>query len=98
MDRLMWTATTRTQHRCEGLRFASDVTDAEWALIESASRCVSVCWVVERCFAWLGRNVASPRISRQQSLPQQSSSMPYQPCSCSGASLVAHEVRVSLQG
>ena len=30
----MWTATTRAQHKRDGLRFASDVTDAEWALIE----------------------------------------------------------------
>ena len=29
----MWTATTRAQHRREGLRFASDLTDAEWAVI-----------------------------------------------------------------
>ena len=30
----MWTATTRTQHRRDGLRFASDLTDAEWVVIE----------------------------------------------------------------
>jgi len=30
----MWTATTRAHHKREGLRFASDVTDAEWALFE----------------------------------------------------------------
>jgi len=29
----MWTATTRVQHRRDGLRFASDLTDAEWAVI-----------------------------------------------------------------
>jgi transposase len=34
MNSLMWTATTRAQHKRDGLRFASDVTDAEWALIE----------------------------------------------------------------
>lgn len=34
MDRLMWTPTTRAQHRRDGLRFASDVTDAEWAVLE----------------------------------------------------------------
>jgi len=34
MDLLMWTATTRAQHMREGLRFASDVTDAEWAVLE----------------------------------------------------------------
>ena len=30
----MWTATTRAQHKRDGLRFASDVTDAEWGLID----------------------------------------------------------------
>ena len=30
----MWTATTRAQHRRDGLRFASDLTDAEWVVIE----------------------------------------------------------------
>lgn len=34
MNSLMWTATTRAQHRRDGLRFASDLTDAEWAVIE----------------------------------------------------------------
>jgi len=34
MDSLMWTPTTRTEHRRDGLRFASDVTDAEWAVLE----------------------------------------------------------------
>ncbi len=29
----MWTATTRAQHRRDGLRFASDLTDAEWAVV-----------------------------------------------------------------
>ena len=32
--RNMWTETTRTQYRREDLRYASDMTDAEWALIE----------------------------------------------------------------
>jgi fimbrial chaperone protein len=36
MNSLMWTATTRAQHRRDGLRFASDLTDAEWA---SSNRC-----------------------------------------------------------
>ena len=31
----MWTETTRRQYRREGLRYASDVTDQEWALIEA---------------------------------------------------------------
>jgi transposase len=30
----MWTATTRAEHRREGLRFPSDLTDAEWAVLE----------------------------------------------------------------
>jgi len=34
MNSLMWTATTRAQHKRDGLRFASDVTDAEWAVLE----------------------------------------------------------------
>jgi putative transposase len=28
-----WTETTRTQYRRDGLRCASDTTDAEWAVI-----------------------------------------------------------------
>jgi len=31
----MWTETTRRQYGREGLRYASDVTDQEWALIEA---------------------------------------------------------------
>jgi transposase len=31
----MWTETTRRQYGREGLRYASDVSDAEWALIEA---------------------------------------------------------------
>ena len=34
MTRAMWTATTRAQHMRDGLRFASDLTDAEWAVLE----------------------------------------------------------------
>ena len=33
MNSLMWTATTRAQHRRDGLRFASDTTDAELRII-----------------------------------------------------------------
>ena len=29
----MWTPTTRTQHSREGLRYQTDLTDAEWAVI-----------------------------------------------------------------
>ena len=34
MNALMWTATTRAQHMRDGLRFTSDLTDAEWAVLE----------------------------------------------------------------
>lgn len=34
MNRPMWTATTRAQHSRDKLRFASDLTDAEWAVLE----------------------------------------------------------------
>jgi hypothetical protein len=30
----MWTEITREQYRREGLRYASDMTDAEWAMVE----------------------------------------------------------------
>src|SRR5215203_1074727 len=30
----MWTPTTRRQHNREGLRYETDLTDAEWALVE----------------------------------------------------------------
>ena len=31
-----WTETTRSQYQRDGLRFASDMTDAEWALVDKA--------------------------------------------------------------
>jgi hypothetical protein len=31
----MWTETTQSQYRRDGLRYASDVTDQEWAQIEA---------------------------------------------------------------
>jgi len=34
MDNLMWTPTTRAHHNRDGLRVASDLTDAEWAVLE----------------------------------------------------------------
>ena len=34
----MWTATTRAQHMRDGLHFASDLTDAEWAVLEPLLR------------------------------------------------------------
>ena len=33
MDMPMWTTATRAQHKRDGLRFVSDLTDAEWAVI-----------------------------------------------------------------
>ena len=30
----MWTPTTRRQHSRDGLRYETDMTDAEWRLIE----------------------------------------------------------------
>jgi transposase len=33
MDDLMWTPTTRAQHNRDHLRYASDLTDAEWAIL-----------------------------------------------------------------
>src|SRR5215218_3177196 len=37
----MWTPTTRRQHSRDGLRYETDLTDAEWALIEP--------WMPEPC-------------------------------------------------
>jgi transposase len=34
MNRPMWTLATRAQHSRDGLRFGSDLTDAEWAVLE----------------------------------------------------------------
>jgi putative transposase len=33
-DAPMWAKATRAQHSRDGLRFASDLTDAEWAVLE----------------------------------------------------------------
>jgi transposase len=41
----MWTEITREQYRREGLRYASDMTDAEWAMVEPFMPAVK----------WLGR-------------------------------------------
>ena len=51
-------------------------------------------WVVEPASRGSGETAASPKTSRQPSPPQPPSSMPPQPCSSSGASLVAHEFEV----
>ena len=42
----MWTEITRRKYQREGQRYASDLTDAEWALIEPQMRQLSV---------WAGR-------------------------------------------
>ena len=34
LDDLMWTPTTRAQHSRAGLRYGSDLSDAEWAMLE----------------------------------------------------------------
>src|SRR5271168_4780507 len=34
MERHMWTDTTRAKHARKGLRYSSDLTDAEWAVLE----------------------------------------------------------------
>ncbi len=33
-DTVAWTEITRTRYRRDGLRYASDLTDTQWALIE----------------------------------------------------------------
>ena len=35
---MAWTEITRAQYQRGGLRYASDTTDAEWALIEGANQ------------------------------------------------------------
>ena len=50
----MWTATTRAQHMRDGLRFASDLTDAEWAVLEPLLPPLSV---IGRPPAWPMRTV-----------------------------------------
>ena len=34
-ETLMWTPTDRAQHSLAGLRYGSDVTDAEWLIVSS---------------------------------------------------------------
>ena len=34
----MWTSTTRRQYSRDGLRYETDLTDAEWALIAAPAR------------------------------------------------------------
>ena len=53
MDSLMWPPTTRAQHSRAGLRYDSDLTDAEWAVLEpflppSCPRALRRKWPVRR--------------------------------------------------
>ncbi len=48
MNTPMWTATTRAQHKRDGLRFASDLTDAEWTVLEPASAASNWHWAAAR--------------------------------------------------
>jgi hypothetical protein len=56
MNRAMWTATTRAQHMRDGLRLASDVTDAEWSVVEPLLAVVSS---VGRPPAWPSRELVN---------------------------------------
>ena len=40
----MWTPTTRRQHSRDHLRYETDLTDAEWALIEPLMQCAKAAW------------------------------------------------------
>src|SRR5918997_6949129 len=65
----MWTPTTRRRHSRDGLRYETDLTDAEWAVIEPLMPEIvrkppdqigfavhPRRWVVERFFGWISRN------------------------------------------
>ena len=52
----MWTPTTRALHRRDDLRFASDVTDAEWAVLAPLLPPVSL---VGRPPAWPLREIVN---------------------------------------
>ncbi len=52
----MWTATTRTQYRRDGLRFASDLTDAEWAVIAPL---LPPRLRIGRCLSWPLREIVN---------------------------------------
>ena len=57
MNSLKWIATTCAHHKRDGLRFASDATDAEWALIEPL---LSARSLVGRPPEWLMREIVNP--------------------------------------
>ena len=50
---MAWTEITRPKYRRDGLRYASDTTGEEWAVIKPL---LPRRWVVERTIAWLNRN------------------------------------------
>jgi len=60
----MWTPTTRKQHIRKTNRYQTDLTDEEWRAIEIVRKNPDQIgfavnprrWVVERFFAWIGRN------------------------------------------
>ncbi len=41
----MWTETTRSKHARKGLRYSSDLTDQEWAVLEKLFPALSRCLV-----------------------------------------------------
>jgi transposase len=80
----MWTETTRRQYRREDLRYASDKTDAEWALIEphlrapkqpGRPRCVPLRAVVEALLYLL--RTAAPRRPLPREFPNRSTVQRY---------------------
>ena len=80
----MWTETTRRPYRREDLRYASDMTDAEWALIEphlpapkrlGRPRCVALRAVVEALLYLL--RTASPRRLLPHDFPNRSTVQRY---------------------
>ena len=51
----MWTPTTRRQHSRTGLRYESDLTDAEWAILSP----FLPCGTVGSSAAWPMREIAN---------------------------------------
>ena len=47
----MWTHENRSLYERKGIRYPSDLTDREWALIAPPPKR----WVVERTIAWINR-------------------------------------------
>ena len=38
---MAWSEVTRLKYRCDGLRYASDLTDAEWSVIDLSTAIAS---------------------------------------------------------